>query len=82
MTYKCEVCGELSEEWGKKGTLEDCCPHIRLDSNGKVKTLYFGFIHLKCRVPHWQNEIDYAVKSGWLILNPSGAGYILAPQYQ
>lgn len=82
MTYECEVCGELGQEWGEKGTLEDCCPHIRLDRKSKLKTQYFGFIHQKCRVPHWQNEIDYAVKVGWLIPSLNDEGYAVAPQYQ
>ena len=78
--YTCQVCDKPGTSWGKPGTLAGCCPYIRL-MEGKIRTIYFGFIHEECRQEHWKKEIEKAANNGWLV--PLGDGkYEVAPEYR
>lgn len=78
---KCEVCGKPVRRWGKPGTLAGCHRYLAL-LDGKVRTIYFGAVHRKCDRLDWPRQVENAEKQGWFVPNPSGQGYVVAPEYR
>jgi len=80
----CDICGKPINEicFTPPSYL---CEHIRrfitLDENGKVRTSFYGSGHKACVQKLWREELEKAVKAGWLI--PKGNDeYEVNPKYR